>query len=274
MKQIVEYLLSKSKPKTTGNSELIISIFNEFYPDRMPDDKADRIRKHCNDKDFAFIRIYGSEVVRGRRGADGKLIKQSPNDYLLSDYAKDFKGLVFSNLIHEELAGNIIDDACENVETECTTESWDGENDSYGLIMGKDFIYYDSSEIDGFLFERIDNDTEVNPKIDRYWIRHNSYIELSSRKILLDLDELKDESNQEYLDDFINTISTSYVKDFEDETDVELTIGGRGGRHVCVEETFNSIHKYDYLKKTVEEFQDSLVAEINNEISILNGQDE
>ena len=267
MRQISEYLLSKTKTKITGNDELIIHTIEEFFQEPIGKSAKEEIKKHCDAKEFEHIRIYGDEAKIDRTLKNGTVKAQSSNEWLDTEELKGLSSIVFNNLMAASHSGDIIADAVEDEEYDYFLTYDSPKYEEYHLCLSPDFIYFENDDGAGLMFEKIESEDEANIDFKTYWSRHTEYLELSSRKILWEVEV--PEGAEDAFDSIYNELVDQYVEDFESEGDTEVHIGGNGGRHVCVTLNFKNLHNYAKLKKLCEEFQDQLVSDLKAEAQVI-----
>jgi hypothetical protein len=75
------------------------------------------------------------------------------------------------------------------------------------------------------------------------WNHNEYYLELHANHTLFEIDD------DDFDWDLYNFIVEQAVEDFVQESGVEVSIQGRGGRHVCVDDTLENRDRYEELKE-------------------------
>lgn len=91
------------------------------------------------------------------------------------------------------------------------------------------------------------------------------YIELSDNRTLWDIDVPDGVSDAEVESVYEMMLGVSF-DDFQEETGVDLTLLGRSGRHVCVDNTYENAKRYSELVSVQKEVEDRFIKNVNNEL--------
>ena len=91
------------------------------------------------------------------------------------------------------------------------------------------------------------------------------YIELSDNHTLWDIDIPDGVSEAEVESVYEMTLGIAF-DDFQEETGVDLTMLGRSGRHICVDNTYENAKRYSELVSVQKEVEDRFIQNVNNEL--------
>lgn len=255
MKPILEYLLSKSNAKNNKSSGELVLMFKDIFSnesDKFIKEMVDIIDNHMDKKNFGSYRIISNS--------------EKINDIIADDTKLLMTNLAETNGIIEELFDDIIGNMPVNKIT--TIQGYDYD---YDIYLEDTFIYVSDNEFN-ILIDTVADGEDFDPKINTYYVDHNEAIELSSRSIGYEIDNKGD--TELFWDEF-NEMCDRYIQDFEDETDIELVIGGRNGKHVCARGSYKLIHNLNKYIKLVNDYQNNLVEEMNEFIEVnLNNEEE
>lgn len=239
--QIYEYLLSKSKPKTESQIDVVYKLFETIF--KTPIDKVPEARD-CIEKAFGkykFDNIRVSWTTNAVSKSDRPIFKE---------YA--FNSIIDNDGFVTQVCGNFIDNAEEH------KEFYDDDISDFSIAYDSTAIEIENYDY-GFIVENIEADEETDPKLKTYWGQHEEWIELSDRRIVNEIDGFDTSSDADWgiLDDIVK----SYIDAFEDEYDVELKIYGNNGRHVCCAINFYNTHNYEKLVDAVNKYQNAIIDE-------------
>ena len=250
MKALNEYLSTKVAVTPIKGVDVIFKILKEGWNINYNDyEGMSRFIKDIYqdlDLDGGF-RMYTNDV---------DMIKYLKNESWCSRY-------VFKNIMDENIIDNIIDSMHSLTQEENIFTDKNDEND-ITIYVGDSFItIYNSDRECDFVFEKLENDEEVNPSIKTYYFEHKRYIELSNRRLLLELDydELTKQQERGFDQIWLDLIE-DYVNSLNRDKDIDIYPVGGGNKHVCIEPTYKNIHRYNVIKKEVEKAQDELLDEL------------
>lgn len=244
MKSINEYLLGKNKKSSSSLDELknIIRAVIEDAEDCVTQ-MTDEIVNYVNKKEFDNLRY---------------LCDNASKDNIISNFTGNIMTLDHNGDIIQQLFENIKDDIHQE-----KTETYEGDNDNYEVYYGKTYILISSSEFD-MLIDTIPYGEDIDPNISVYHVDHSAVIELSDKALGNCFHDYDYNTDGDYVWDVFNNMAERYIEDFKNEYDVELVIGGRGGKHVCCRGNYKVIHEFNKFIKTIEDWQDDLLNEIND----------
>ena len=114
--------------------------------------------------------------------------------------------------------------------------------------------YFDEEQVAHIDFDCVDRFAELLKTIKFY----DGYIELNDEHTLW---KINTENITE--DEYANLVD-SYAGYFKYDTGCDLYFLGRSGRHVCVDDTFDNIVNYDFLRNTQMNLEQDMIDEINN----------
>lgn len=241
MMQIYEYLLSKSKPKTESQIDVVYKLFETIF--KTPIDKVPEARDNI-------------EKAFGKYNFDNIRVSWTTNAVSKSDRAI-FKEHAFNSIIDNDgFVTQIYWDFNDNAEEQLELN---------GDQIGDFSIAYDSTAIEignydyMLIVENIGADEETDPKLKTYWGQHEEWIELSDRRIANEIDGFDTNSEADW--GILDNIVESYKEAFEDEYDVELKTYGNCGRHVCCKINFYNTHNYEKLVDAVNKYQNAIIEE-------------
>lgn len=251
---IDEYLLSKKNPNKVTNYDSIFLTLKDIFSDEDENfirDLYKVVEKHMKENKFIQYRIVS-------------------DSYSVNDIIDKETKLLMHNLGKES---GICEQLFENI-TEGMSglkiETFSSDNDDYDLYKGDTFIMITNNDID-ILIDTIPDGEDFDPEIKTYYVDNEDAVELSNRQIGY---EFEYENDPDYIWDVFNNKSERYIKDFEDETGIELVIGGRNGKHICARGSYKLIHNLNKYIKLVEEYQNKLVKEIKDFIENNSEDDE
>lgn len=240
---IDEYLLSKKNPNKVANYDSIFLMLKDIFSDEDENfirDLYKVVEKHMKENEFTQYRIVSDSY--------------SANDII----DKDTK-LLMHNLGKES---GICEQLFENITGEMSGldfENFSSDIDDYALYKGDTFIMIINNDI-YILIDTIPDGEDFDPEIKTYYVDNGDAVELSNRQLGY---EFEYDNDPDYIWDVFNNKSERYVKDFEEETGIELVIGGRNGKHVCARGSYELIHNLNKYVALVKEYQDNLIEEIN-----------
>lgn len=266
METLHKYLSSKIKnskylPKEDIFESLPVLISDIFKENDKGIEKIMEIidKKIQKDK-YKHVRIFGSsdEIIS---------VLRNDLDFNKIDIFFNFENSLKGNerkWLVEDFFSNLGDDYIDYDELST-------ENEDYRIFYGKTYfgIYADSNESQ-LMIESFEDGKDPNPKFSIYYNKGNTYIELSSRKIILEIDKVPDNDNfwnnyDEFCRDKIKEFNVKFP-------DIEIEVFGRGGRHVCALPTMQLLHNYDEVIKEIERLQDNLLADAKDEADYWNDE--
>lgn len=254
MIQISEYLLSKKNSNKVANYDSIFLMLKGIFSgedENFIRDLYKVVEKHMKENEFIQYRIVSDSY-----NVDAIIDKETK--------------LLMHNLgqkpeICEQLFENIIGEM-----SGLDIETFSSDIDDYDLYKGDTFIMITNNDID-ILIDTIPDGEDFDPEIKTYYVDNEDAIELSNRQIGY---EFEYENDPDYIWDVFNNKSERYIEDFEKETEIELIIGGRNGKHICARGSYKLIHNLNKYIKLVEEYQNKLVKEIKDFIENNSEDDE
>lgn len=251
MIQISEYLLSKKNPNKVANYDSIFLMLKGVFSDEDENfirDLYKVVEKHMKDNEFIQYRIVSDSYK---------------TDTIIEKETK----LLMHNLGKES---GICEQLFENITGEMSglkIETFSSDIDDYDLYKGDTFIMITNNEID-ILIDTIPDGEDFDPKINTYYVDNGDAVELSTRQLGYEFKYKGNDKLTEIIWDAFNEMTDRYIKDFEDETGIELVIGGRNGKHICARGSYELIHNLNKYVNLVKEYQDNLISEINEWIDV------
>ena len=241
---IDEYLLSKASKNRSTIDELkaIIKAVIDDAEDCVTQ-MTDEIVNYVDKKEFDDLRY---------------LCDDASKDKIISKFTGNLMTLDDNGDIIEQLFENIKDDMHQE-----KTETYEGDNDDYEVYYGKTYILISTSDFD-LLVDTIPDGEDVDPDIKIYHVDHSATIELSNKALGNYFHDYDYDTDGDYVWDVFGDKSQRYIEDFQEEYGVELVIGGRGGKHVCCRGNYKVIHEFNKFIKTIDDWQDDLLNEIND----------
>ena len=268
-----------------------ISCINEYLSAKI--DKT-KLPQNITISDYLFLVL---PVIFGIDKNDTeKIIKKVLE--IIKDYKMSGKFRVFSNSIDKDKL--IQDNECDvavpftsmmisPMENYCDDVFQDILNNSANRLsieleefdINIDYIdfcicIYDDSEENYIILETLDEDIQtINPRFKLYHDRRNTYIEISDRPLIAELNNMpEDETKQDrfwivykdFVEDYVNRANSIIATYF-------IITGGQG-KHVCVNITMFNIHKYNEIEETVKDLQNKLLKDAQDEIDYLNSGEE
>lgn len=247
MKPIHKYLSTKINKPLKG-IEIVYKIIQDCY-------NID-IMKNIESKEF--IDDLFSE---GKYEKNGFRIYTNDSNIMTHLNKEAFcKNNVFFNLMDSNIIDNICDDIIENY------EYYGDDKNDIGIYHSDSFFAVENyTKVSGIIivFEKLENGSTVNPALDTYYGERNRWIELSNRKLYLEINEQPKNTDRFY--DVLDTMTYDAIKSFEEENEINISVLGRGGRHICISPSFDHIHRFEQLKEAVKIAQDNLVQDFNDE---------
>lgn len=201
-------------------------------------------------------------------------------DNILKKYACNVAQL-FETMMEDKYAfHNFTEEVLEDVIDNYTNMSEIRTNEmGYDIYYSDYFIYVYGENDSGILFENLDEDITISPKIDSYSEDRKMYVELSSRALISELNTKNDDAYEQVSDHFWNNYNemvADYVKLAEEKfkndlglVESEIEIFGRQGKHVCIKPSFMLFHRYDEVMKTINDLQDKLLKDAQDELDWL-----
>lgn len=258
MKSLYEYLstqkISKEHlPNKMPIEEYIVHVLREYFGE-TEEDSIEKLVEYLVD----LMHRYDMEKFRVFGNCEDSL-----------KFSKKYKNCVIAQPFESLYADR--EYLYEDVDSSLSEYEKDyDEVEDYIVSFSDDFvrISYDDK---AFVFESLNQEKEINinPKISTYHSRHETYVELSSRKIVSELNDIPE------IDVFwnnYNDIVQTYIDLANEKFGIEFSIFGNGGRHVCVKPTFKLFHEYDEILDGVNIMQDDLKKDAQDEIDYINDE--
>ncbi len=176
--------------------------------------------------------------------------------------------------------GNFTEEIVEDVINNYTNMSEIRTDEmGYDIYYSDYFIYVYGENDHGILFENLNEDIEISPKINAYFEGHKPYVELSNRALINELNVKNDDAYEQISDHFWNNYNEmveDYVGIAEEKfqndlglIESEIHIFGRQGKHVCIKPSFMLFHEYDEVLKIIDDLQDKLLKDAQDELDYL-----
>lgn len=254
---IDEYLLSKKNNNKVTNYDSIFLMLKGVFSsedENFIQDLYKIIEKHMKENEFLQYRIVSSSY-----SADAVIDKETK--LLMHNLGKQ-------SGICEQLFENITDGM-----SGLKIETFSSDNDDYDLYKGDTFIMITNNDID-ILIDTIPDGEDFDPEIKTYYVDNGDAVELSKRQLGYEFKYKGNDESTEIIWNVFNEMTERYVKDFEEETGIELVIGGRNGKHICARGSYELIHNLNKYVNLVKEYQDNLIEEINDWIDANLGEEE
>lgn len=263
MKLITEYLSSKIGNKTAVKkdasvSDLFNALIDYFFRGEDKNTKEDlklacmnAFENHKNDNEE--FRIFG----------DSKLTNEN-----LRNLQEFYNVHLFDSLIDND--DYLYEDICNGIVEGKTTMDYESFGDSDIAVWHNDYAVCLETGDFVIVVERLEKNAEINPQIDSYHNRGKSYIELSSRQIICEIDNVPDDDR--FWSNY-NMFCEDRIKEFNTKfPDIELELLGRNGKHVCALATLELVHKYDEVVKEIKRLQDNLLIDAKDEAEYWNDE--
>ena len=241
MKAINEFLLSKKTAKAQNQNAL--NVFTELFSDIFDmtlstecPEALEKAKEYFEKHDFDSFRVYWTSYAK-----------------MNSEKWKKWGDVAFTELLKADFADAVITDAVNN--SDHVEDFYD-----YGMYSSDNYIEFENYDDIGFIIEKLDSDMDPDPKISKYWGNREEWIEFSEKPILAYIDGEMDDD----MYDAFNQMCQDEIENCNNEFDIELTILGKGGKHVCSVPTFNVVHNYDKIVKYIEEAQDCIIKDMND----------
>lgn len=249
MKLITEYLLSKKNPTIkNGFDNICINAFKLIFEDENIN-VSSFIKKWIKNHEFSKIRIWWYI---------------GPTKRMNEQFYKHISEHVFENIMemkNKYILAEVCDDFANN-------ENFDEEYiDEYSIKYTDVCIEIDNDCEKELYLELLDDEEEVNPSLSQYSVCFDHYIQISSRKILLEIGEF------EWSDHF-EEVYNMYVNDYlglleEKFEDIEFKALGSGSKHLCIKPTFKALHNLNKITKEVEIQQENLITDLKEEVEYM-----
>ena len=254
-----EYLSTKNVRKPLSNEECIEQYINDLAKEVFNEDAKgarkvteEMMKFMSKNKKFDTYRVY-SNFKEG----DDFIMKNKT-----SVVAKPFEALIEEDTI----AYDVIEDITTTF-SDYKFETDEREYYIYYANMG--YYLMENASENGIMFELIDDYIKnVNFTINKYHYRSTTYIELSHRPIIAELD------NVPYENDNFWANYNEFVEDYKnlaiEKTGLEFYVLGGQGKHVCVKPSFQLFHCYDSILDTVNDLQEKLKKDAQDEVDYQN----